>query len=120
VKKLLAILVASLACTNAGAGCVVLDYQEMKEMKSEDLVAELCKARSSAKQYRTDADDSTVYGSKLSGYGSDAEVDEAYKKGDSLRELSKACTDQASRMERILTAAGIGADTIKQSCATSK
>lgn len=104
----------------ASAGCNALDYQEMKEMKPDDLMAELCAAHARAREYRKDADDSTIYGSKLSGYGSNEEVDEAYKKGDSLRELSKACTGEALRMERILVAAGIDQDTIKQRCNTPK
>ncbi|RFP19144.1 hypothetical protein [Duganella sp. BJB475] len=115
-----ALLTLALIAGTASAGCVPLDYQEMKEMKPDDLMTELCAARSQAKAYIKDADDSTIYGSRLSGYGSNAEVDEAYAKGDSLRELSKACAGQALRMERILVAAGTDLEVIKQRCSAPK
>jgi hypothetical protein len=89
---ILAALLLTAAHASAGQ-CVTLDYQEMKEMSVEAVIAEYCKAQAAGV-------DSLIHGMKASTAG-----DRALSR--TLGDQGEHCLLQVKRIERILIGKGI-------------
>ena len=102
------------------ANCVVLDYQEMKDMPAAELSAEYCAAKKKSLSYRNDSWAESKFASEMGTWATSsadaAEVDSARSKADRLQESSNQCKDQMKRMSRVLEASGSSLATLDAAC----
>lgn len=97
-------LAAGAACVPAVAGpCVVLDYQEMKDMSIDDLTRAYCTA---GKTRRANMDDVL---SNLRATG-------GQKPFPAASDNFEQCTGQLERIERVLASKGVLKDAMKSIC----
>jgi hypothetical protein len=94
MKKFLSACVIFLTAIPAFAGCVALEYQEMKDMKAEELIAEWCTVRQ------------TVNENTSAGIGAIGSRQRPADKAASQDEFDQ-CIGQAKRIARVLESKGI-------------
>lgn len=122
--KNIAISIALLLVSGlALADCPALDYQEMKEMKPDDLSKEYCKAKSKSENYAAQSKIEKKYSSDLQNLNAfgrsrarDVDADEATSKAAKLKEAADQCQSQESRTARILVARGLDETSLKTIC----
>lgn len=101
--KRVMIFAGALLTFNAHAGeCIVLDYQELKEMGAEDATKAYCTAQASGT-------DGLIRGMR-------ADMAGAKELSRTLGVQGEKCLLQARRIESILTAKGVQKETLEATC----
>lgn len=102
------------------ANCVVLDYQEMKDMPAAELSAEYCAAKKKSISYRNDSWAESKFASDMGAWATSSadttEVDAARSKADRLQQSANQCKDQMKRMVRVLEASGTSLQAVDAAC----
>lgn len=94
MKTFLAALGLAFVALPASAGCVALDYQEMKDMKATELVDAWCEVRQAVNQNVSDGIEA------LGGKRPAAD-------GATRQDQFDQCIGQAKRIERVLETKGV-------------
>jgi len=106
LATLFAVLITASAPVFAGP-CVALDYQEMKDMSTDELLKEACSARSELSR----ALDETI--SNLDSIGGRLTFPNAQENFDQ-------CNGQITRIDRVLTSKGMSKEQIIAACRDKK
>ena len=116
----LILLFLGLASPLSHANCVVLDYQEMKDMPTAELTMEYCSAKKKAISYRNDSWAESKFASEMGAWATSSadanEVDAARSKADRLQQSANQCKDQMKRMVRVLEASGTSLQAVDAAC----
>ena len=102
IAPLFAVLLAASAPVFAGP-CVALDYQEMKDMSTEDLIKEACNVRWSISQNLKD---------EINNIGSNPGAAPSPNASDNFQQ----CMGQAGRIERVLESKGMSKASVSEIC----
>lgn len=116
----LILLFLGLASPLSHANCVVLDYQEMKDMPTAELTMEYCSAKKKSISYRNDSWAESKFASEMGAWATSSadanEVDAARSKADRLQQSANQCKDQMKRMVRVLEASGTSLQAVDAAC----
>ena len=96
-----AFLMGCTALPAAAGPCVALDYQEMKDMSAEELIAERCKAGAAL----VEAFDEGIQN-----------IGRGPKSFPNAQENFDECTGQIARMDRVLASKGVTKDSVVATC----
>jgi hypothetical protein len=103
MKNILIAFTISLTALPSFAGCVALDYQEMKVMKAEELIAEWCTVRQ------------TVNGNTSASIEAIGSRQRPADKAASQDEFDQ-CIGQAKRIARVLESKGVPTKGLIEKC----
>ena len=107
MKKPLIACTLSILALPAFAGCVALDYQEMKDMKTDDLIAEWCTVRKTV---------NANYDAGVAAMGSRQRQSEKAASQDEFDQ----CIGQAKRIARVLESKGVPTKGLIEKCSAAE
>lgn len=123
MKNIAAAIMLLMGSSMAFANCPALDYQEMKEMKVDDLAKEYCKVKAKTAGYIADSRAESKYSSDLRDINSisrsrqrEDDANEALGKAVKLQESADQCRSQEVRIERVLALNGVSDSAVKAMC----